>query len=232
MNRLVVIQARLGSSRFPRKILEDIGGYTALEHCWARATAAAGHRVVVACPVRDEAEIAGTLPRGVDVFGWDGPEDDVLGRMLAAAGTESGAVVRLTADCPWVDVATIRAVGDVVARGNADFATTNERLALPLIDGYDVEAFTAGLLRRAAKEAREPGEREHVTPWMRANCRNPFLVRRLPAFTIPRRWTLDTEEDLAWMRAVAERIDVNPPHRPTLQDLVALENEDPTLRRW
>lgn len=232
MKRLVVIQARLGSSRLPRKVLEDIGGYTALEHVWCRAVAAAGHRVVVACPKGEEGAMLQRLPRGADVVGWEGPEDDVLGRIAGVTRWMQGVVVRVTADCPWVDVATIKAVGEVVAHGYADFATTNEQLALPLIDGYDVEAFTAGLLRRANQEAELPGEREHVTPWMRAHARNPFVVRRLPPFVVPRRWTLDTADDLAWMRRVAELVDVTPPHRPSFRELLELEREHPELRRW
>ena len=241
MNAVALIQARLGSERLPGKILKDIGGFPALGHTVARAEAA-GYPAFVVCPLKDMWEIQLRLKeyRLLDwatlVWGWDGPDEDVLGRFSAFLkrldpdGVTYSTVIRLTADCPWVDVDTIYAVTNLVHTGVADFASTNETYDQPHWDGYDVEAFSADLLRQAHREAWEPNDREHVTSWMRRNAERPWISSRM-ARGPRRRWTLDTPEDLEWFRAVAEVIDVTPPNHPTHEELLALERTHPELER-
>lgn len=242
MNTIAIVQARLGSERLPGKVLEEIGGYSAVQHVVARAQTA--YHTFIACPAKDMIQIRGGLLAkrpGVAIFGHHGEEEDVLGRFAELAeevGPQFTTFVRLTADCPFVDVESIYAVGMLVTSKAADYATTNPGANRLLIDGYDAEAFTRDLLLQAHDNAITAYEREHVTPWIRREAKARWVVQRqiancgtgyLPGH--PFRWTLDTQEDLDWFRAVAEEIDVTPPLHPTYEELMALLERRPDLVR-
>ena len=243
MNTIAIVQARLASERLPGKVLEKIGDHTAVDHVWKR-TWGACHGSVIAVPAKDARTIKETLGMTHGVIGWDGPEEDVLGRFAHTAELYSSyrVIVRLTADCPFVDVEGIKAVAQLVESGTADYATTNpggmglHAICHLLVDGYDAEAFTRELLMQAHDNAITKYDREHVTPWMWREARSPWIVQR----NIPspdgfgakhHHWTLDTPEDLAWFRAVAEEIDVTPPLHPTYEELMALLERRPDLVR-
>ena len=266
MNTIAIVQARLASERLPGKVLEEIGGFSPIEHVVARA-GKAGLFAIVACPASDADEIQASIKdRSVRVFGWDGAPEDVLGRFAALAedvNPESRPLsvarfVRLTADCPFVDTEGIWLVSSAVGVGAADYATTNPGGGQLRIDGYDAEAFTRELLMAAHDNAITKYDREHVTPWIRREAKQPWTVYRQPPFPKAlenlralakgfkretpsailepsgpwhHRWTLDTPEDLAWFRAVAEEIDVTPPQHPTYEELMALLERRPDLVR-
>ena len=220
---LVLIQARLGSARLPSKVLEPIGDFPALFHVVTRAREALPKaKVLIASPKRDvpiiSQEVAG------DYFGWDGPENDVLGRFVAAIGVRRPTtVVRLTGDCPFVGVEGIQAVVDAVEAGEADYAWTGDQ-----VNGLDAEAFTLDALLDAHERATDPYDREHVTQFIRRH-------RRVWTFSgydcLPRyRLTLDTTDDLYHLRDIAELIDTTPPD-PSPAVLHALIQAHPHLTR-
>jgi UDP-2,4-diacetamido-2,4,6-trideoxy-beta-L-altropyranose hydrolase len=146
-------------------------------------------------PADDEvAELAERL--GAIVFRGD--EHDVLGRYLGAAqAVNADVILRVTSDCPLIDPALCSAVIAARADHNADYVANNMPRLFP--HGLDCEAFTRAALERAAHDATEPYDREHVTPWLR---RNPEIHRvnvvgpGWPANQ--QRWTLDYPEDLAF----------------------------------
>lgn len=204
MHVLALIQARLGSSRLPGKscLPLPLGAagdeQTILGHVVRRARRAASlGEVVVATttqPLDDElAALASRLGAGV----FRGEEHDVLGRFagaLAQAGP-AAVVVRLTADNPAFDPAFLdAAVAQHLATG-ADYTHTT---GLPL--GTNLEIISADALRRAHREATQPDEREHVTPYLR---RHPELFRleTLPLAVAPAvaalRLTIDYPSDYA-----------------------------------
>jgi len=251
LNIICCIQARIDSTRLPGKVLEKIDGEPAIFHTFRRVMASQLQPMIV-CPAKDRDAIFEAVKRPAPwrVFGWDGPEEDVLGRFRAAIDTTPDnfpveGIVRLTGDCPWVDISTLSLVAGFLSMGMPDFVTTNAVEGEPTIDGYDVEGFTRELLVEA--EDRTSGDnipqallidteamaslksdREHVTPWMRRNAKRPWVVHRLSE---GRRWTLDTPEDLEWFRAVAAEINVQPPEHPTYETLRALEERRPDLIR-
>jgi spore coat polysaccharide biosynthesis protein SpsF len=193
---LALIQARLGSSRLPGKSrlplpLGAVGdAQTILGHVVSRARRATSiSKIIVATtkqPLDDElVTLAGRL--GVGVFRGD--EQDVLGRFagaLAHAG-DVPTIVRLTADNPAIDPAFLdAAVAHHLATG------------LPL--GTNIEVIGTAALRRAHAEARQPDEREHVTPYLR---RHPELFRlatlalAVPPAVAGLRLTIDYPSDYA-----------------------------------
>lgn len=203
---VAIIQARMASTRLPGKALLDIAGRPMLEHVFTRAARARTVDEVWVATARDPANdpIAALCQRR----GWPlfrGPEEDVLDRYLGCArAAAADVVVRLTSDCPLLDPAIVDAVVEALLREQADYASNT----LPPRShprGLDAEAFTRDALEQAGREARAPHEREHVTPYLYRADR-PF---RLVAVRGERdgsqyRWTVDTPEDLALVRRVAE----------------------------
>src|SRR5690606_41685999 len=121
-------------------------------------------------------------------------------RASRAAGPEP--VVRITADCPLVDPEVIATVVKARWRHQADYASNTLDRSYPR--GLDVEAFTFDTLERCWHEARQPHQREHVTPYIYEHPdRFKLMSVRLPDSTYGHwRWTVDTEDDLRFVRAV------------------------------
>lgn len=220
---LVVIQARLGSTRMPGKVLAPLAGRPAIAWTYAAAAAAPGvHEVVVATSdaAADDAVAAWGAEAGAEIV--RGPVDDVLARfILAIEGRSADRIVRLTADCPFLDPAVISHTIALHRETGCDFATNAESGTWP--DGLDVEVMSAEVLRLADREAARPAEREHVTPFIRAR-QDRFDVRHLTC-PIPglggRRWTLDTPEDYARLTQLAEALPGDRP--PALIEVLEAE---------
>ncbi len=208
MSCAAIVQARMGSTRLPGKVMMMLGGHTVLDHVLCRCLAiAAADTVVCATTDRlaDDAVAAEAERLGVAVFRGD--EGDVLGRYLGAARQAGAAeVLRVTADCPLIDPEVCGAVIALRRERNADYAANNMPPTWP--HGLDCEAFTTAALERADDEASAPSDREHVTPWLR---RAQGLRRsNLPIPGAPRpdyRWTLDTPEDYEGLARLFERLD-------------------------
>ncbi len=206
MTRTVaVIQARMGSLRLPGKVLQDIAGTAVLG--WVVRAAESIHGVdatVVATSTEgtDDAIALWCADRGVPCH--RGSEDNLLSRYLLAAEAEGAdTILRLTADCPFLDPHVCGQVLALLRETGADYAGNCDPATWP--DGLDCEAFTIAALHTADSEAIRKSDREHVTPFMR-NSRNRFKVESLIC-PIPglhaRRWTLDTPEDLEFLRQVS-----------------------------
>jgi spore coat polysaccharide biosynthesis protein SpsF (cytidylyltransferase family) len=205
---LGIVQARLGSSRLPRKMLRPLAGRPALEHTLERARAARGiDRLVVATtdlPIDDPlAQFAEEL--GVEVF--RGHPNDVLDRYYQAAkalgASADETIVRLTGDCPMHDPAVIdRVIGEYERARRAgapgvEYASNISPPSFP--SGLDVEAFSFPALEAAWREATRDFEREHVTLYIRDHPeRFPALNVSCPEGDLSGlRWTLDVEADAA-----------------------------------
>lgn len=208
MRTVALIQARMSSSRFPRKVLAEIAGVPMIVYMVGRARRAATLSEVVVVTSVDPSDDPLALALEAHGIGcFRGDLDDVLARYAAAAEHyRADEVVRLTGDCPLVDPAIVDRVVSVRRQGNVDYASNIDPPSYP--DGFDVEVFTAATLRRANAEARLSSEREHVTPWMRKpttplqriNCRAlaDFSALRL---------TVDYRDDLEAVRAVVAAVD-------------------------
>ena len=208
MNLLAIIQARTGSTRLPGKVLADVGGRSMLCRVCDRAgQATLVDRIVVATTrePRDN-QIVEECNR-LNVACVRGSTEDVLKRYDRAAGTYAAdAVVRITADCPLIDPGVIDLVVGAFLEQRPDYAANILKRTWPR--GLDTEVMTAAALRRACREATEPYQRAHVTPYI---YQHPESFRLL-AVTGPQhlgrcRWTVDWPEDLEFIRAVYRRFD-------------------------
>lgn len=227
MNVVSIIQARLGSTRLPRKILEPIGNHPAVWHTIARVKVAT-EAVVLAVPAGDYDEIRDALKpyKGFAIYGCGGiKEDDVLHRYHECARLSAAdVIVRVTGDCPFISPGRISSALRLL-KGDLEYVSNTITRTYPR--GLDVEVFTRPALEDAFKLAVSPKDREHVTPWMKRHCRVVELTQNTHHENL--RWTLDTAEDLAWFRKIAESTDVEPPH-PFYLELLELLRARPDLQ--
>jgi spore coat polysaccharide biosynthesis protein SpsF len=197
----------MGSTRLPGKVLQDIGGATMLARVVRRAQRATSlSQVVVAATTSpaDEAIVAECAHLGVPMFRGD--EQDVLDRYYRAAQAyQAQVVVRITSDCPLIDPGVVDKVVAAFLDARPDYASNCLERTYPR--GLDTEVMTLAALERAWLQAGEPYQRAHVTPYLH---QNPGLFKLL-SVTDDRdhshyRWTVDTPEDLAFVREVYARL--------------------------
>jgi len=207
MKILAIVQARMGSSRLPGKALKDIQGRSMLARVVRRAQRSSLiDRLIVATTDKeaDDAIASECKVLGVSVF--RGSEDDVLDRYYQAAKAFSAeAVVRITSDCPLIDPDVIDRVVQVFLDNSPDYASNTIENTYPR--GLDVEVFTFSALEKAWRNASRDFERVHVTPYIYLH---PELFRKLSVTSEKNlsfyRWTVDTAEDLALVRAIYEKM--------------------------
>jgi spore coat polysaccharide biosynthesis protein SpsF len=207
MKIAALIQARLGSTRLPGKVLKDIGGRTMLARVVRRAQRAAGIDEVVVVTTTEPADSAvaeESARLGVSCF--RGSELDVLDRYYQAAKQfKADAVVRITSDCPLIDPGVVGSVVAIFRSETPDYASNVIERSYPR--GLDTEIVSMEALERAWREAQQPYQREHVTPYF---YENRSLFRLSSVKTVVdhsrHRWTVDAPEDLEFVRAVYARL--------------------------
>lgn len=229
MKTAIIVQARMGSTRLPGKVLKPLAGHTVLEEVLQRCRAIPGADTVVCAIPEDAADDALIAPaQRAGAMVTRGSATDVLQRYRRATD-EAGAdvVMRVTSDCPLIDPALCGEVLALRASRGVDYAANNMPAGFP--HGLDCEAFTAAALRRADETARDPYEREHVTPWLRTHASVSRAALPGPGGAVlEQRWTLDFPEDYALMQAVFARL---PAGATSWRETLAVVQADPALDR-
>lgn len=203
MKTVAIIQARMGSSRLPGKVLRDLAGQPMLRRVLDRvrqATTIDDCVVATTTAPADTAVVAACQQWGV--ASYCGSEADVLDRYYQAA-TQANAdvVVRITSDCPLIEPTIIDQVVQAFRQNEADYASNTLRRTFPR--GLDTEVFSTAVLATAWHEATEPFQREHVTPYIYQNPSRFRLVELNAAADYGRhRWTVDTVEDWQLVQAI------------------------------
>jgi len=207
LNILGIIQARVGSTRLPGKVLFALNKEPVILHVYKRVHAA---RLI------DEIIVATSLEKNnlplvricteSDIRVFCGSENDVLDRFYQVSNIlRPKQIVRITADCPLIDPDII----DKVIRFHLDNSNdyTSNTVVETYPDGLDVEIFTMESLSNTWENALLPSEREHVTPFLR-NPKNGFKIGSVinRENLSGKRWTLDTEEDYVFIKSVFEHL--------------------------
>lgn len=205
---LAIVQARVGSTRLPGKVLADVCGKPLLWYVVHR-TQRAKHvdQVVVAIP--DTVEDLAIAQR---CAAWNipcvaGAEHDVLNRFITIAERwqpQPNVIVRITADCPLIDPDVI---DETIAQLRNGHQWASNIVPRTWPDGLDVEVFTRQTLLRLDITTMNDADREHVTPDLyRFRAYGEGGQLRCPVSLGDLRWTVDTEEDLRWLRQVVARL--------------------------
>lgn len=221
----------MSSSRLPGKVLADVGGEPMLALLLRRLESARRvTAVVVATSDEDGDETIAAEAARCAVGAYRGPLDDVLGRFTGAIGDHDGPVVRVTADCPLIDPGVVDdAVALFEATQGCAYASNVTVRTFP--DGLDVEVVAADALRRVAAETSDPAAREHVTIAIRQDpARFPAADLVHPEDLGELRWTVDTQEDLDFVRLVVARLGPRRA-RAGLAEVLAAVRRPPSLAR-
>lgn len=256
MSRVIaIVQGRMGSSRLPGKILADISGQPMLSRVFIRTSRAATVTETIFATTTDSSD--DPVAEYCDFSGIPftrGNLHDVLDRYYQTAkAAKADVVVRITADCPVIDPALIDdAVNTLIGTsgiGKWEFDFVANRLPPPFTRTYpiglDVEVCTFTALETAWKEAKETFHREHVMPYLYEGVELVPENRSLSTGTSPRgfkiaqlhhttdfgdyRWTVDTPEDLEFMRQVFAHF----PDRDDFswKDVLDLVHDNPELMK-
>lgn len=230
---VVIIQARMGSSRLPGKVLKEIDGRPMLDWVVTRARRAETVDEVAVATTTDAADdpiAAFCTAHGVRIFRGD--VFDVLDRYYQAAlAFQADIVVRLTADCPLIDPQVIDLTVQRFLQTGADFAAN--RLPPPFKRTYpiglDTEVCSFAALQRAWQEADLKYQREHVMPYL-YDQEGRFKVEVVDHIEDQgaQRWTVDTLQDLEFARQVAVRFDGRDDFG--WLDVLALLEKEPALK--
>ncbi|WP_240419855.1 cytidylyltransferase domain-containing protein [Paenibacillus periandrae] len=232
MNTVIIIQARMGSTRLPGKVMLPLQEQSVLSHVIQRASAVSNATAVYVATsdlVADNIIAAEALK--YDAFASRGSESDVLSRYYeAAVQAQADHIVRITSDCPLMDP---RVVEDIIAAhllSGADYTSNTHKRTYPR--GLDVEVFTMRALKESYELADSILQREHVTPYIYQHPEQYHIehICYEQDFSV-HRWTLDTEEDWRVIRAIYDGLH---PLKPLFGWLDALQyvNAHPEISTW
>lgn len=231
---VAIIQARMGSSRLPGKVMKTVAGQRVID-LLLRRLAKAQHvdEIILATTEKrvDDPLAAHVAGQGTRVV--RGSENDVLSRYSKAV-EESGAttVLRITGDCPFVmpELVDAAVLAFEASEGGIDYMSNTDPPTYP--DGLDLEIFSASSLMRAQQEARDAYDREHVTPFLRREDGIRRDVIRADRDLSALRLTVDEPADLKVVEAVIGAMsgeDGQPDFDFGLDRLVALYESQPAL---
>ena len=212
MSTLVVIQARMGSTRLPGKVLKPLAGAPLLQRMIERVTAArSDFDLCVATTTSGDDDPIRELCATLGVRCHSGHPTDLLARHVGAArdaGAE--AIVKIPSDCPLIDPHVIDRVLDGWHAGREQYDYLSNLHPATYPDGNDVEVMPREMLELADREARKPYEREHTTPffWERPERFRVGNVRWETGldYSMSHRFTIDYPEDYAFATAVFDAL--------------------------
>ncbi|MDO8564872.1 MAG: GNAT family N-acetyltransferase [bacterium] len=228
---VAIIQARMGSTRLPGKVLMKAGGKTLLEHLVRRVKRARTlDAIVVATTENLEDDAIAALAKKLLVGVFRGSEHDVLDRYYRAAEqAKADTVVRLTGDCPLMDPQVIDRVVSLFKKNQRRYDYVSNVRPPTFPDGMDVEVFSFKVLQKMWREAELPSEREHVTAYI-ANHPELFAIGNVRAkkdFS-HLRLTVDTPADLTLISSIITAF-AGRKNYPDAQDIVAFLKRHPNL---
>lgn len=205
---VATIEARMGSSRLPGKVLAPIGDLVSLSMMIGRlrrSQTLSDICVATTTNPDDDAIVALTSDLGVGVF--RGAEDNVLERvLLAAQSVDADIIVETTGDCPMIDPGLLDAC--VLAYFSVDVHyCSNVGTGLPR--GLEAQVFATELLAEVNRLTDDPTDQEHVSLYIYEHP-DRYDLLRVPAPGVLHRpnwrWTVDTQDDLAFVRRVVENL--------------------------
>lgn len=231
-NVLTIIQARMGSTRLPGKVMRSILGKPMLLRqidriCHSKKI----NRIIVATTIDPSDDPIEKLCIQNNLQCFRGSINDVLDRYYQAAHKfHADNVVRITGDCPLIDSDIMDQVIDFYFANHCDYASCN-RISNTFPDGLDVEIFSTEMLDRVHHEAKLPSEREHVTPYFYKHP-NKFTLGdfRSKIDLSGYRWTVDEAEDFKFVVKIYEALYPNNPNFKT-QDILDLLCQRPELEK-
>ena len=212
MTTLLIVQARMTSTRLPGKVLLPLAGEPMLTRLIERLRRVEqSDGIVIATTANASDDPIAALCAQLGVPCHRGSEHDVLSRYADAARLHGAdVVVRITSDCPLIHPALVDQVIAAYEEGDSDYVSNMLPPTWPY--GMAVEVFSAAALQQAHAEATQAAEREHVTPFLYWHPER-YRLRNVasPVDLSHHRWTVDTPEDYELVRRLFETLHpINP----------------------
>jgi len=207
---VAIVQARMGSTRLPGKVLKVVEGKPLLEHLIDRLRFSKHiDKIVIATSVSKKDDVIEKLCKKLSVECFRGSESDVLDRYYQAAVKYSAdVIIRITADCPVIDPILVDKMINSYKKklGEYDyFSNVFPKRTYPR--GLDVEMFTFNALKKAWKNAVRSPDREHVTPYIYMHPEKFRIFNYKDKRDFSRyRCTVDTSEDLKLIRKIFRQL--------------------------
>ncbi len=231
---ITVVQARMGSSRFPGKVMLPLAGKPLLLHMVERVKASKfSGKVIVATTFNEADDEIETLCKKNNVTVYRGHPADLLDRHLNVGKKfEADAIVKIPSDCPLIDPLVIDKVIKFYLDNYPSFDYVSNLHPATYPDGNDVEIFSIESLEKAWEEAEKELEREHTTPYFWENP-DKFKIGNVLwetglDYSMSYRWTIDYEEDYLFIKNIYDELYIKNPFF-TLSDILKLLELKPDL---
>jgi len=223
-----IIQARMGSSRLPKKVMKKIDNdLTVLDYVIEQLKSSKNiEKIIVATTILKEDNIISNYLCSHKYEVFRGSSDDVLDRFYQCAKKFSiNTIVRITADNPLIDPKIIDIAIDEYKNNKYDLVTNTLKRTFPF--GTEVEVFSFKSLEKAWKNAKRPYEREHVTPFIR-DPQNKFILSNIEhqENLSHLRYTVDRISDLKLVKEIIKNISTRP---IVIQDIIKLYKQKPEI---
>jgi spore coat polysaccharide biosynthesis protein SpsF len=233
---VIIIQARLGSTRLPGKVLKPLAGEKLLLRIYERISfSKIADEIIIATTNSEKDDVLAEICKNENIKCFRGSEDDLLDRHYKA-GIESGAddVVKIPSDCPLIDYRIINKVLKYYLenKDKYDFVSNLHPATYP--DGNDVEVIPMNILKIAFNEAKSQMEREHTTPYIwerpeRFRIGN-FVWEKGFDYSTKYRFTIDYPEDYDFVKTVYNELYfLN--HKFSLNDILKLLKKKPEIKK-
>lgn len=229
MKVVAIIQARMGSTRLPNKVLAYIHGRPMLKILIERLRLVSEiDDIVIATTEDPRDDVLEAWANKEQISCFRGSEHDVLERFyLCAIKFEADIVIRITADDPLKDPAIIRRILSFIKQDpSLDYCSNTIKPTYP--EGLDIEIFRRGVLQQAYEESMLQSEREHVTPYIWKNpdkfcLKNIEFEHNLSHW----RWTVDKYEDMEFMTCLLQHFE--DPISISYLDIITFLNNNPDI---
>ena len=205
----IIIQARTGSTRLPRKVIAKIEKRPLIWHVINRVKKVKGVKIILATTIRQEDKILLKIAKDSKILSFAGDADDVLKRYYDCAVLYNcDPIIRITADCPLIDPNVIQKMLKIFQSHTYDYVTNTLPSSFP--DGLDTEIFSFKTLQEAYEKAKMNSEREHVTPYIRKNKKKFKIFNYINSTDLSHnRWVVDQIEDLKLVRKIYAKMRPN-----------------------
>ncbi|GAA4068767.1 glycosyltransferase family protein [Amphibacillus indicireducens] len=226
-----IIQARMGSTRLPEKVMKNLQGKTVLEHVIERVRQSKLiDEIIIATTTHERDAVIESEALRCGVKAFRGSDDDVLSRYYYAAKENNlDVVVRITSDCPLIDSVVLDEIVKFYLENNYDIASNagSDLSNRTYPRGLDTEIFSFEVLENAFNNAKEKYQREHVTPYIYETSDSNYYYKNSVDYS-KYRWTLDTDEDFELISEVYKHL-YHGTHDFYLSDIVRLFEKMPEL---
>ena|SRR3989338_7191545 len=224
----IMIQARTGSTRLPKKVLKKIEKKPMIWHLINRVKRIKSVQQIALITTKEKSDkVLLKVAKENGIIGFAGETSDVLDRHYKCAKEiNANPIIRITSDCPLVDPKLVEEMLQFYLNNNYDFVTNTIIPTYP--DGLDTEIFSFTALKKAAKEATKSYDREHVTHFFAShpdkfkiyNYQNKNDLSDL-------RWTVDRAQDLKFVRRIYSQM--RPKKVFSMNETMRLLKKEPEL---